>query len=98
MRPRQAAFRALHHSGFSLLNLLSVLTPLVTPNTRSTTSSVAKTVTMHVRVVMVETWHPSGRVLISHRSAQCGQMFSSYAGANAGMAWLFGTQLCVCLY
>lgn len=48
--------------------------------------------TIEVRLVMVETWHPNGRVLSSHRSAQCGQTFSSYAGASAGTVQLFGTQ------
>jgi hypothetical protein len=48
--------------------------------------------------VMVDTWHPSGRVRTSHRSAQCGQMFSSHAGARAGSSGLwFGTQVHVCL-
>lgn len=51
---------------------------------------VAKTIvdaidTIDVKLVIVETWHPSGRVLISHLSDQCGQMSSSYAGASAGM-------------
>lgn len=32
---------------------------------------------MHVKLVMVETWQPKGFVRISHRSAQCGHMFSS---------------------
>lgn len=38
-----------------------------------------------VKLVTVETWHPRGLVRISHRSARCGQMCSSYAGASAGM-------------
>lgn len=48
--------------------------------------------TIDVMAVILETWQPRGRVRSSHRSAQCGQMFSSYAGANNGNERLFGTQ------
>jgi hypothetical protein len=40
----------------------------------------------HVRLVIVDTWQPRGLVRISQRSAQCGQMSSSYAGASGWMA------------
>lgn len=51
--------------------------PRTKPKTKPTNARVDAIVTIVVRVVMVETWHPSGRVRISHRSAQCGHMFSS---------------------
>lgn len=34
------------------------------------TTSVEAIEMMEVKLVMVETWHPNGRVRISHRSAQ----------------------------
>ncbi|KAI1852350.1 hypothetical protein JX266_002528 [Neoarthrinium moseri] len=49
--------------------------------------------TSAVKVVMVETWHPNGRVRISHRSAQFGQTSSSQAGAKSGNAFGFGTHV-----
>lgn len=67
------------------------------PNTAKVTSStktrVDAIVTSEVSVVIVDTWHPSGRVRISHRSAQCGQTFSSQAGARKGTRLELGTQV-----
>lgn len=59
--------------------------------TRSANTTVDAMETIDVRLVMVETWQPSGRVRTSHRSAQCGQICSSKAGASAWMVRLFGT-------
>lgn len=52
---------------------------------RRTTTRAEAMDTIEVRLVMVDTWHPNGRVRTSHLSAQCGQTFSSYAGASAGI-------------
>lgn len=45
-----------------------------------------------VRLVMVDTWQPRGRVRSSQRSAQYGQTILSKAGASAGTAQSLGTQ------
>ncbi|KJR85777.1 uncharacterized protein SPSK_10045 [Sporothrix schenckii 1099-18] len=52
----------------------------------SATSNVLDPATSAVRLVIVDTWQPRGRVRSSQRSAQCGQTKSpSQAGASAGM-------------
>ncbi|XDG06914.1 hypothetical protein ABKA04_006529 [Annulohypoxylon sp. FPYF3050] len=77
-------FEILHQPGFFLPYALTHRTPQTASVTSSTRTSVDAMLTSDVRVVMVETWQPSGRVRISHRSAQCGHMFSSPAGARKG--------------
>ncbi|CAJ2501175.1 Uu.00g040280.m01.CDS01 [Anthostomella pinea] len=60
--------------GFFALYAPTFRTAQTTSTTRSPTSTVDAIVTSDVSVVIVETWHPSGRVRTSQRSAQCGQV------------------------
>ncbi|KAK5987573.1 Molybdopterin synthase sulfur carrier subunit [Cladobotryum mycophilum] len=76
----------------SFTTLLQRTTPKTTSPTSPTTASVESIVTTDVKLVIVETLHPSGLVLISHLSAQWGHIPSSYAGASSGILYLFGTQ------
>jgi hypothetical protein len=50
--------------------------------TRPTTTKVEHTVTIQVRKVIVETWHPNGRALSSHRSDHNGQISGLKMGAR----------------
>ncbi|KAK1490862.1 ThiS family protein [Colletotrichum tamarilloi] len=52
-------------------------TPSTIKATNKTTMNVDTMEMMDVRLVIVETWQPNGLVRNSHRSAQCGQTFSS---------------------
>lgn len=81
----QSHLQNLHHPGCCRLwYLRSLLMKKIRKATRSAKTRVDAMDTTDVKLVMVETWHPSGRVRISQRSAQCGQMSSLYAGASAG--------------
>lgn len=82
-----------HHVGFFLVYARSRRIPNTANVTSNTKTRVDAMVTSDVSVVIVDTWHPSGRVRISHRSAQCGQTFSSQAGAMKGTRLELGTQV-----
>ncbi|KAI1143306.1 hypothetical protein F5Y05DRAFT_408753 [Hypoxylon sp. FL0543] len=90
---RQSYVHTFHHPGFFLPYAVNFQTPETTSVTSSTKMSVAATDTNEVIVVMVDTWHPSGRVRSSQRSAQCGHTCSSHAGAMKGTRFEFGTQV-----
>ncbi|KAI1775614.1 hypothetical protein F4818DRAFT_383407 [Hypoxylon cercidicola] len=85
-----------HHAGFLLLYAFSRRAPNTANVTSNTKTRVDTIVTSEVSVVIVDTWHPSGRVRISHCSAQCGQTFSSQAGARKGTRLELGTQVDDC--
>jgi hypothetical protein len=60
---------------------------------RPITRNVDRTEMIQVKSVIVETWHPNGRVLSSHRSDQRGHMPGLATGARIGIVAVLGIQV-----